>query len=134
MDVVKKNKDIGIGGETVSPGESMHFDDYTILEGMQGIRNILKHLGMIAKLEPKYIERSPTLHLTNRKWLRAPTAGMFIPNISNGSEVLKGQEMGMVTDTYARHSKKIKAPYDGHVISINHQAVVNQGDALSHVG
>ncbi|MFK5972071.1 MAG: succinylglutamate desuccinylase/aspartoacylase family protein [Flavobacteriaceae bacterium] len=115
-------------------GESMRFDDYAIQEGMQGILNVLKHLGMIPKLGLKYAERSSTIHLTKRKWLRAPTAGMFIPKISNGSEVLKGQEMGMVTDTYARHSKKIKAPYDGLVISINHQAVVNQGDALFHVG
>ena len=72
--------------------------------------------------------------LSDRKWLRAPTAGMFIPVITNGSEVRKGQEMGIVTDTYAQRSKKIRAPFDGFVFSVNHQAVVNQGDALFHVG
>ncbi len=115
-------------------GESMRFDEYAILEGMQGISNVLKHFKMISKIEPKYIEHMKTVQLNDRKWLRAPTAGMFIPEVANGSKIKKGQEMGMVTDTYARHSKKIKAPYDGYVISINHQAVVNQGDALFHVG
>ena len=59
---------------------------------------------------------------------------MFIPEVTNGSEISKEQEMGMITDTYAKRSKKVKAPYDGYVFSINHQAVVNQGDALFHIG
>ncbi len=115
-------------------GESMRFDDYSILEGMQGILNVLKHFKMISKIEPIYIERKKTVVLAERKWLRAPTAGMFIPEITNGSEMKKGQELGLITDTYAKHSKKIKAPYNGFVFSINHQAVVNQGDALFHIG
>jgi predicted deacylase len=115
-------------------GESMRFDDYSILEGMQGILNIFKHFKMISKIEPMYVERNKTIHLNERKWLRAPTAGMFIPEITNGSEIKKGQVLGMVTDTYAEHSKKIKAPFDGYIICINHQAVVNQGEALFHVG
>ena len=115
-------------------GESMRFDDYAILEGMQGILNVLKRFKMISKVEPMYVERMKSVLLTNRKWLRAPTAGMFIPELTNGSEIRKGQEMGLITDTYGRHSKKIKAPFDGFVFSINNQAVVNQGDALFHVG
>jgi predicted deacylase len=101
---------------------------------MQGILNVMKHSKMISKMEPKYVERMKTVLLTSRKWLRAPTVGMFIPEITNGNEISKGQEMGLITDTYARHSKIIKAPFDGFVFSINNQAVVNQGDTLFHVG
>ncbi|VAW18114.1 FIG003737: Predicted deacylase [hydrothermal vent metagenome] len=115
-------------------GESMRFDDYSIMEGMQGILNVLKHFKMIDKIEPKYVERNKSIHLQNRKWLRAPTAGMFIPEVTNGSEIKKGQEMGMITDTYAKRIKRIKAPFAGYVFCINHQAVVNQGEALFHVG
>ncbi len=115
-------------------GESMRFDDYAIMEGMQGILNVLGHFEMGPKIEPKYVERNKTIHIQDRKWLRAPTAGMFIPEITNGSKIEKGQEMGMITDTYAKRIKKIKAPFDGYVFCINHQAVVNQGEALFHVG
>jgi hypothetical protein len=66
-------------------GESMRFDDDSIIEGMQGILNVLKHFGMISKIEPKFVERNKTILLENRRWLRAPTAGMFIPKITNGS-------------------------------------------------
>lgn len=115
-------------------GESMRFDDYCIMEGMQGILNVLKHFGMIMKIEPKYVERNKTIHIEGRRWLRAPTAGMFIPEVINGSEIGKGQEIGMITDTYAKRVKRIKAPFDGYVFCVNHQAVVNQGEALFHVG
>ncbi|MFH6602983.1 succinylglutamate desuccinylase/aspartoacylase family protein [Maribacter algicola] len=115
-------------------GESMRFDDYSILEGMQGILNILRHFNMIDKIEPKYVERMKSIHLTGRRWLRAPTAGMFIPKVTNGSELKKGELLGTVTDTFGKKTKKLKAPFDGFVCCINNQAVVNQGDALFHVG
>ncbi|MFS4492836.1 succinylglutamate desuccinylase/aspartoacylase family protein [Maribacter sp. 2308TA10-17] len=115
-------------------GESMRFDDYSIMEGMQGILNVLKHFGMTSNSEPEYVERNKTIHLSNRRWLRAPTAGMFIPKITNGSEISKGQILGIVTDTFAKRTKQIKAPFDGYICCVNHQAVVNQGEALFHVG
>ena len=115
-------------------GESMRFDEYAILEGMQGILNVLHHFEMIPAIEPQYAEFHNSILLSERKWLRAPTAGMFIPEARNGSAVIKGQELGIVTDTYARRRKAIKAPFDGYIFCINHQAVVNQGEALFHMG
>ncbi|MEX0291171.1 MAG: succinylglutamate desuccinylase/aspartoacylase family protein [Flavobacteriaceae bacterium] len=131
-----RNAAFRMGKPTVvfEAGESMRFDDYAILEGMQGILNVLKYFEMITKIEPIYSERKNTIHLEERRWIRAHTAGMFIPEVTNGSEIKKGQELGLITDTYAKHRKKIKAPYDGYLICINNQAVVNQGDALFHVG
>ena len=75
-----------------------------------------------------------TIHLDTRKWIRASRAGMFIPEIENGAAISKGQVLGVITDTFAKRSKKVLAPLDGYVFCINHQAVVNQGDALFHVG
>jgi predicted deacylase len=115
-------------------GESMRFDDYSILQGMQGVLNVLKHFGMISKTETDFVERNKTVHLTNRRWLRAPTAGMFIPKITNGSEIKKGQILGIITDAIAKRTKEIKAPFDGYIFCVNHQAVINQGEALFHVG
>lgn len=115
-------------------GESMRFDEYAIKEGMQGILNIMKYLDMIDEIDPMLIEREASTFLTDHTWLRAPTAGMFVPQILNGSSIQKGDVMGLVTDTFATYCEEIKAPYDGFVFCINNQAVVNQGDALFHVG
>ena len=46
----------------------------------------------------------------------------------------EGQVIGHVTDTIGKISKEILAPYDGYVFCVNHLPVVNQGDALMHVG
>jgi len=111
-------------------GESMRFDEKAIEVGIQGVKNVLLGLKMVSG-RPKGIA---SISLGSRRWIRAPRAGMFIPEIENGGKMKKGQIIGMVTDTFAKKHKKIRAPFDGHVICINHQAVVNQGDALFHVG
>ncbi len=112
-------------------GESMRFDENAIEIGIRGVRNVLMGFGMIANDATKSVE---SVSLEYRKWLRAPRAGMFVPEIKNGEHIKKGKMLGTVTDTYAKKHKKVKAPFDGYVICINHQAVVNQGDALFHVG
>ncbi|MEM7484008.1 MAG: succinylglutamate desuccinylase/aspartoacylase family protein [Bacteroidota bacterium] len=111
-------------------GESMRFDEKSIEVSVQGIKNILIGMKMISGKTPK----NKSVHFDATRWIRASKAGMFIPEVENGDIVLKGQVLGMITDTYAKKTKKIKAPFDGHVFCINHQAVVNQGDALFHLG
>lgn len=115
-------------------GESMRFDEGAIAGGIAGILRILNHFEMLSGAAIPQTSKNKPLTLSDRRWMRAPTAGMFIPEVTNGNSVKKGQEMGLITDTYAKHRKLIKAPFDGYVICINHQAVVNQGDALFHIG
>lgn len=113
-------------------GESMRFDEFAINTAITGIKNVLYGYGML--LKPKTLKKQSTIHLEKTRWVRASRAGMFIPEIANGAAIKKGQVLGVVTDTFAKRSKKILAPLEGYVFCINHQAVVNQGDALFHVG
>jgi predicted deacylase len=112
-------------------GESMRFDEFSMEIARSGIKNVLTSYGMLQFPEQKKRE---TIHLESRRWVRASRAGMFIPEIENGNPITKGQTLGVITDTFAKKSKKILSPLDGYVFCINHQAVVNQGDALFHVG
>ncbi len=121
----------GISTIVYEAGESMRFDDFSIQKGVQGIGNILEHFGMSG---PMFMEGSKTIYLNKRRWLRSPTAGMFIPKILNGSNVEKGQVIGVITDAFAHHYRELKSPLAGYVFCINNQAVVNQGDALFHLG
>ena len=123
---------MGIPTLVYEAGESMRFDENAIEIGIQGIQNVMADLGMVPKNVSK--EPSTTIHLESTRWARAPRAGMFIPQVVNGIKVKKGETLGMVTDTYAKNNKKIKASFDGYILCVNHQAVVNQGDALFHLG
>ncbi len=113
-------------------GESMRFDEFSIQTAISGIKNILSSYQMISDVERS--KENQMVHLDKRKWLRASMAGMFIPNVANGAAVAKNQMLGVITDTFAKKHKDIKSPFDGYVLCINHQGVVNQGDALFHVG
>lgn len=112
-------------------GESMRFDEFAMEIARKGIRKILASYGMLNIPEQDNLE---TVHLTSTRWVRASRAGMFIPEIKNGEAIQKGQTLGVVTDTFAKKSKTIVSPLDGYVFCVNHQAVVNQGDALFHIG
>ena len=122
----------GMGKPTIvyEAGESMRIDEAAIQKASKGIKNVLVHLKMLKGRK----RQSASVHLETTRWLRAAKAGMFIPGVENGSSIQKGQLLGVITDTYSKKSRGIKAPFDGHVFCINHQAVVNQGDALFHVG
>jgi hypothetical protein len=124
----------GIPTIVYEAGESMRFDDFSIKQGIQGILNLLVNFEMIDSIPQLQQPQEKSKHLLVKKWLRAPTAGMFIPKVTNGAQVKKKQVLGIVVDTFGNYNKEIKAPFDGYVFCINHQAVVNQGDALLHVG
>lgn len=111
-------------------GESMRFDEQAIEIALKGIKNVL------AQLEMWDVGKTPekAIHFENTKWIRASKAGMFVPQVRNGSAIKKGQILGMITDTYANKIKSVKSSFDGYVFCVNHQAVVNQGDALFHIG
>jgi predicted deacylase len=51
-----------------------------------------------------------------------------------GQFIQKGQLIGSIADPYGEMAVDIKSPYTGYIIGLNHMAVVNQGDALAHVG
>ena len=111
-------------------GESMRFDEQSIKTGIQGVKNILIGCQMLSGK----VTKKTSIQFEATRWIRASRAGMFIPAVKNGSAIAKDEVLGTITDTYAKKSKKIKAPFDGYVFCINNQAVVNQGDALFHIG
>ncbi|NAY91569.1 succinylglutamate desuccinylase [Muricauda sp. JGD-17] len=122
---------MGIPSIVYEGGESMRFDEEAIDHGIQGIQNVFTALGMLPD-DP--LKKNNSIVLTNSRWIRAPKAGMFVPQVKNGQQVGKGNVLGLVTDPYTKKDKKVKAPFEGFIFCINHQAVVNQGDALFHLG
>lgn len=128
----KATHKMGVPTMVYEAGESMRFDEKAIEMGIMGIQNVLAYLGMLKGKRTRGVFQP--VHLQQTRWIRAPRAGMFIPQVENGQRVEKGQALGLITDTYVKTSKKIKASFEGYVICINHQPVENQGDALFHLG
>jgi predicted deacylase len=111
-------------------GESSRFDYLSINEGMNGCLRLMKHLNM-TKLD---LPNNPTVLLNKTTWVRAKSSGLFHTSKTNGAHILKGELIGMIVDPYGEHEEKLISPTDGYIVGINNQPVVNQGDALMHIG
>lgn len=111
-------------------GESLRFDEEGIKVALDGTRRLLHHLEMLSSSEPA----PPSIVCTRTSWLRANRAGLFRSFVKNGEYVRKNQVVGSITDPYGEMELKLKAQVGGYVIGLNHMPVVNQGDALLHIG
>ncbi len=115
-------------------GESMRFDEFSINQGIRGVLRILNAYNMILEDFPVARKENESIVLTNRKWLRARKAGIFTSSISNGKKIKKDQVLGYITDAYGNKKILIKAPFNGAILCVNNHPLVNQGDALFHIG
>jgi predicted deacylase len=111
-------------------GESNRFNTIGITEGINGCLRFLKSLKMLDITVPK----SQSITLNDSKWIRAKISGLFRTTKKFGTFVEKDQVIGAVSSPYADLEKQLIAPTDGFLIGINNKPVVNEGDALIHIG
>ncbi|WP_259404545.1 succinylglutamate desuccinylase/aspartoacylase family protein [Hymenobacter sp. HSC-4F20] len=112
-------------------GESLRLDEPGIDLGIAGTFRVLQHLGMVAEAAPP---ARPSVVCLRSTWLRAKYAGLFHSLVHLGQYIEKGQVFGAVADPYGETSVRLESPVAGYIIGLNHMPVVNQGDALVHVG
>lgn len=111
-------------------GESNRFNTIGITEGINGCLRMMKHLKMLDVPTKK----AESITLNNSKWIRAKISGLFRTTKKFGTFVEKDQVIGTVSSPYADLEKQLIAPTDGFLIGINNKPVVNEGDALIHIG
>ena len=113
-------------------GEALRLDGFSITKGMQGLQRVLAMHDMldIDLLKPDY----PIIHIEKSTWVRAAHAGLFTWSKPSGWMIHKGEPIGTIGDPYGSRSSKVLATRDGYIIGHNNSPMVNQGDALFHVG
>ncbi len=111
-------------------GESMRFNKQAITEGVNGCLRLLNSLGMIKTEVPA----NHTILLSDSKWVRTKSSGLFRTTKKYGSFIEKDSIIGTIADPLGKKEFPLHAPEDGFIIGINNQPVVNEGDALMHIG
>ena len=114
-------------------GEALRLNKFVIKKGIDGVLNILEYFNMIDVRKNKP-ESTPTIDLSQRRWIRAKIAGMWNTRIKNGEQVSKGQTLGYITDTYGESTIRVSAPNDGYIIAVNYFPIIGRGDAIFHIG
>jgi predicted deacylase len=112
-------------------GESLRFDEQGINLAMEGTGRVMHHLGMLSSSVPASQTPITCRHTT---WIRARRAGLFRSFVKNGQAVNRGQQVGAVSDPYGYATHPITSHVSGYVVGVNNMPVVNQGDAILHIG
>lgn len=114
-------------------GENLRLHGPSIDTALQGIRNVLVNYDMLASSASA---KTPveTVHLNKSAWTRATKAGLFEWCVPSGNWVEENQVLGYLRDPYGLSEEEILAPRKAYIIGHDNSPVINQGDALFHLG
>lgn len=118
-------------------GEAWRMDEWAIDAGVIGVRRVLARLGMIDPpegmgAEPEQAEQS--LVCRRSGWVRARRSGLLHIDVALGQQVVEGQRMGALYNSFGKRLALVKADRDGVVLGRAEAPLANQGDALVHLG
>lgn len=111
-------------------GENLRYDNNAINNGLKGIKRLLHNQGML-KIDQL---QKGSIELENTTWIRAPRAGMFQWLRAAGHRVQDGEIIGHIHDPHGQETLPVAASYSGFIIGHTNAPLVNQGDALFHLG
>jgi predicted deacylase len=114
-------------------GEALRFDELSIRAGVRGVINVLRALDMLPASKKKPSGKTPYIARTNN-WVRAPASGIFVTRLRLGSLVQKNATLGLISDPFGENETVVTSPYEGIVIGRTNLPLVNEGDALLHIG
>ena len=117
-------------------GKSLNLDKTVTRVGIQGAVNVIHFLGMrdFSSKISKATAENPPIIIKSSKWIRAKRSGMYRSYINVGQKVEKGVKLGSISDPFGDYETVFKNPQEGYVLNSNHSPIVNQGDAILHIG
>ena len=123
----------GVPAITVEAGNPMVFQGRMVLEGEQGVFNILIHLGVI-RGEKIRRDGPPPVICKSSKWLRTRAGGLLETQFELCDVVAKKQLMADIVDPFGYTVESYTAPYDGIVIGMSRNPAASSGTRFCHLG
>ena len=122
----------GIPAIIYEAGEPDRFQPEEIDKGVQGVRSVMVHLGMISGEELEV----PAARIYERsQWVRTPVdaSGFFFPTAGLGDVVEVGQVLGTIIDPWTDESAQVTSTLGGEIIGMAVPQPVLPGYALFHL-
>lgn len=121
----------GIPAVTLEAGAPSVLDEESVSHSVKGIRTLLNHLGMTTRFS---LWGDPEPVYYNSVWQRAPVGGIVFSRVTLGQSVRKGDLLGTVTNPITNVRTRIVSSYDGRIIGMALNQVVQPGFATHHIG
>ena len=112
-------------------GEGLRFDEAAVRVGISGILRVMRHIGMINGAEKN---RAIPVLCSSSQWLRAPAGGLLRTFRGDGDRVQAGDVLAVISDPFGQQEIALKALWPGIVVGRAILPVVNEGDAIYHIG
>jgi hypothetical protein len=112
-------------------GEALRFDETCIRIGVKGIVNVLRHKGMLPKVQKKAV-KTPIITRSSQ-WIRANESGMVRTIKALGDTVHKDEVIAYIDEPMGDASYSIIAPFDGIIIGKSEIPLIQEGDAVFHI-
>jgi predicted deacylase len=113
-------------------GEALRFDELSIRAGEKGVLNVLGYLGMVRKRKSSSKKITPFIAYSS-SWVRAVTSGFVHDKVQNGDQVVKGQVLAEIGDSFGEVQSEVLAGREGIIIGKQNIPLVQEGDAMFHI-
>ncbi len=117
-------------------GEALRIDEMAIRIGIRGVLNVLRGLGMLPRTRGQRpsSKAATSVRCGSSHWVRTPESGMLQTPIALGQQVTRGQPIAILADPFGERERTVTAPISGVVLGRTTQPLVNEGDAIFHLG
>jgi len=113
-------------------GEALRLDIAAVSFGVRGVLRVMRDLGMLSKR--KKDREFPAAICDAGNWVRAGVGGIFRSLVPLGKAVEVGQVLGLIGDPLGKEEVEVRADQEGIVIGRTTAGLVDEGDALFHIG
>ncbi|MEC9341506.1 MAG: succinylglutamate desuccinylase/aspartoacylase family protein, partial [Pseudomonadota bacterium] len=113
-------------------GEALRFNETAIRAGVRGILSVMRALEMLPSRGTRPGIAPLVPHST--QWIRAPEGGVLRHLAPLGKRIEQDDVLGFISDPFGEMEVPVLAPASGIVIGRTTIPLVNEGDALLHLG
>ena len=111
-------------------GTAHRFEMEAVHSGIEGVLNVMGHLGMIVR---ENLLPAVRLLVRRSKWARAEAGGLLYSLVDVGDHVKKGQEIALVTDPLGEQTHSIESPRTGVIVGLALNPLVRAGDPIANI-
>ena len=121
----------GIPTVTLEAGAPMVLDERSVSHSVKGVHTLLNQLGMVSKFR---LWGDPEPVYYNSSWQRATSGGIIFSEVELGQIVRVGDLLGTVTNPITNVRTEIRSEYNGRILGMALDQVVQPGFAAYHIG
>jgi predicted deacylase len=113
-------------------GEALRFQEASVRAGVQGVLRVMRALDMLPARRDAGSRRQPLI-IRSSTWIRAPRSGLLRSVSPLGTQVRKGDVLGVIADPFGENEAVVDATANGIVIGKTNLPLVHEGDGLFHL-